>query len=184
MIRLVTPLPTNEWSVAPSVHEWRDEWSARRELATLAPKRRPGRLRARTVVLVALTLLAAAVVGTGLGDKRKVTRLFDHVSEFVGGGTPSPTTPALPAKPRTGASSSLVVPAPPPAPATIEAPPREETPAIPTMRIGDLPLLATPVDESGTSEAAASNANKSTAGRLTPNGAATTKKQRPRPRRK
>jgi hypothetical protein len=181
MIRLVTPLPTNEWSVAPSVHEWRDEWSARRELATLAPKRRPSRLRARTVVLVVLTLLAAAVVGTGLGDKRKVTRLFDHVSEFVGAGTPSRTTPSLPAEPRTHAPPSLL-PATPPAPATIEAPPREEAPAIPTMRIADLPLLATPDEESGTSEAAAPNAKKSASGRVTPKGS--TKKQRPRPRRK
>jgi hypothetical protein len=184
MIRLVTPLPTNEWSVAPSVHEWRDEWSARRDLATLAPKRRPSRLRARTVVLVALTLLAAAVVGTGLGDKRKVTRLFDHVSEFVGAGTSSRTTPSLPAEPRTRAPSSLL-PAPPSAPATTEPPPREEAPAIPTMRIADLPLLAAPAEGTATAEAAPSNANKSATGRVSPN-ASTTKKQRPvrAPRRK
>jgi hypothetical protein len=182
MIRLVTPLPTNEWSVAPSVHEWRDEWSARRELATLAPKHRPNRLRARTVVLVVLTLMAAAVVGTGLGDRRKITRLFDRVSEFVGVGNPTPATLSPQVAPRTAAPASVVSSLDkPPARATVEPPRHDEVPAIPTMRIADLPLLAAPTEET---EATRANAKKSAAERVTPK--ASPKKQRParQPRRK
>ena len=122
MMRLVTPLPTNEWTVAPNVHEWRDEWGARREVAEAAERRRR-RLRLRTLLLVVVTLVAAAVIGTGLGRVWKSSA------------TPPTKAPVL------------VQPA---VRARIELPRRVapvEAPAIPTVQIEDLPRLSAPVEE-------------------------------------
>lgn len=141
MIRLVTPLPTNEWKVAPSVHEWREEWGARREVGEVDPERR--RRRLRTWLLVVVTLLAAAVIGTGLGDARKLTRPVDRAAEFVRGVMPGQTPLPLSPPPRSAAPpSSLSAPVEPVARATSEAPRTADAPAIPTVQLAELPLLA------------------------------------------
>jgi hypothetical protein len=179
MLRLVTPLPTNEWTVAPSFHEWRDDWGVRRELAAGARERRPSRRRLRTLLLVVVTLLAAAVVGTALGDVQKVTRLVDGVTELVRGTKPDHTTLPLPVNPGSAAPPPVVSPpAKPTTQSSAEPPSREEAPAVPTMRIGDLPLLAAPAEEVGTSGADRASAKQPTTRPVTAK-AATTRKQRP-----
>jgi hypothetical protein len=180
MLRLVTPLPTNEWTVAPSVHEWRDDWGERREWAAAAAReRRPSRIRARTVLLVVVTLLAAAVIGTALGDARKVTRLVERVTELARGAKPEPAALPLPVKPHAAVLPAVV---PPPATPTtqvaVEPPRGEEAPAVPTIRIDDLPLLAAPAEEVGTSGAGGATAKKTAAPPVTTK-AATTRKRRP-----
>jgi hypothetical protein len=180
MLRLVTPLPTNEWTVGPSVHEWNEDWGVRPELAVGARERGPSRIRLRTLMLVVGTLLAAAVVGTALGDTQKVTRVVDRVTELVRGAKPEHTTLPLPVKPRSAAPPPVVLspPAEPTTQMTSEPPLREEAPAVPTMRIGDLPLLAVPAEEESTLKADRVTAKPPATGRVTAKPA-TTRKQRP-----
>jgi hypothetical protein len=146
MVRLVTPLPTDEWSIAPSIHEWREEWGARRDSAEFAAARRRSRVRLRTLVLVVTTLLAAAVIGTALGDARKLTRLVDRATEFIRGTEPKPAALPQPVTQRSPAPTSLArPPARQPVPVPHEPSGSADAPEVPTVRVGELPLLAEPV---------------------------------------